>query len=267
MGTFTAARAKSGAWESVPTQGAPAGGGSASSGRGKGGWTHWLPDRTQPGAHARAHAPHRPCALLPGPHGQIPAVSFLGPSPRPPAAWPSASASSETQRQLLNARCPPLGPHQLPRPTRAGSASACPSAREPAPSPLPRKPPRSAPGNLQLPRFPPMQIHGPASPTELFRLIVHSFHPAVHSFVRYLMSLYPAGDQSGCCSRATNKTRHGSCLQQPHTTQGLPPIRVLSRPHPARLPRSDELGLTQGGVARDTQGTSKGANAASDACT
>lgn len=211
------------------------------------------------------HTAHAPCC--PAPTGRFPPCPSWGPHPGhlqpghlPPLPLrPSISS--------LNARCPPLSPHQLPRPTRAGSASACPSAREPAPSPLPRKPPRSAPGNPQLPRFPPMQIHGPASPTELFRLIVHSFHPAVHSFVRYLMSLYPAGDQSGCCSRATNKTRHGSCLQQPHTTQGLPPIRVLTRPHPARLPRSDELGLTQGGVARDTQGTSKGANAASDACT
>lgn len=266
MGTFTAARAKSGAWESVPTQGAPAGGGCAS-GREKGGWTHWLPDRTQPGAHARAHAPHRPCALLPGPHGQIPAVSFLGPSPRPPAAWPSASASSETQRQLSECSLPSTQPPPAPASHQGGlclRVSLCQRASAKSP---PRKPPGSAPGNPQLPRFPPMQIHGPASPTKLFRLIVHSFHPAVHSFVRYLMSLYPAGDQSGCCSRATNKTRHGSCLQQPHTTQGLPPIRVLSRPHPARLPRSDELGLTQGGVARDTQGTSKGANAASDACT
>lgn len=119
MGTFTAARAKSGAWESVPTQGAPAGGGCAS-GREKGGWTHWLPDRTQPGAHARAHAPRRPCALLPGPHGQIPAVSFLGPSPRPPAAWPSASASSETQRQLSECSLPSTRPPPAPASHQGG---------------------------------------------------------------------------------------------------------------------------------------------------
>lgn len=81
------------------------------------------------------HTAHAPCC--PAPTGRFPPCPSWGPHPGhlqpghlPPLPLrPSVSS--------LNARCPPLSPHQLPRPTRAGSASACPSAREPAPSPLP----------------------------------------------------------------------------------------------------------------------------------
>lgn len=142
MGTFTNTRAKSGAWESVPTKGVPAGGGCASSFREKGEWTHCLPDKSPArGAHAGPRAALPAFRLAAQPPQAVPVAKFLleyflGPHPchlqpghLPPLPLrPSVSS--------LNACSPPLGRRQLLRPTKAGSASVCPSARGPqAPSP------------------------------------------------------------------------------------------------------------------------------------
>lgn len=170
--------------------------------------------RTKPqlGAHTRGHVPLcPPFALLLGPPRQCrwpnPAGVLPGASPLPPAAWPSASTSSETQCQLSECSLPYSRPPPAPA-SHQGRLCLCVSLCQRATSPLPRKLPQSAPGNPQPPHFPLRRPHRLASPTDSFCPVAHSFRPGVHAFVRYLLSVYSAGRCSQHWDHRTESPSH-----------------------------------------------------------